>query len=118
MDFSEWVKFVAKQIIDLSAAVVPEEARANYVRRQIEDALGRAYAHGRNGLTESDPPFCPSLQEVEAAARVLHEKGLHHHWWGPYPKSYDEFAATDAIGKDEFDAIVEKMLMAAAGARS
>jgi hypothetical protein len=31
----------------------------------------------------------------------------------PYRKSYDELAATDAIGKDEFEAIVERMLMAA-----
>jgi hypothetical protein len=59
----------------------------------------------------------PTLKEIEAAAGVLHEAGLHHHWWAPYPKTYDELAATDAIGKDEFEAIVERMLMAANAAR-
>ncbi|MGJ4996704.1 hypothetical protein ACQR0Z_19930 [Bradyrhizobium sp. HKCCYLS3077] len=53
------------------------------------------------------------MAEVEAAARVLHRAGVHHHWWEPYRKSYDELAATDPIGKSEFDAIVEQMLMAA-----
>ncbi|MGJ4928251.1 hypothetical protein ACQR1I_16020 [Bradyrhizobium sp. HKCCYLS2038] len=60
----------------------------------------------------------PSLAQVEAAARVLHREGLHHHWWEPYRKTYDEMAATDAIAKEEFDAIVERMLMAAHGAAS
>lgn len=60
----------------------------------------------------------PTLQEIEAAARVLHEAGLRHHWWDPYRKSYDELAATDAVGKEEFDAIVEAILRAAAEARS
>ena len=115
-DFAEWRKFAAKHIVDSSALVVPEEARPSYIRVQIEAALGRAYAHGRNALTESDPPFCPTDEEVEAAGRVLHAIGLHHHWWGPYRKSYDE-AAMDAIGNEEFDAVVEKMLMAAAAAR-
>ena len=60
----------------------------------------------------------PTSREIEAAARVLHDFGLRHHWWGPYRKSYDELAATDAVGKEEFDAIVEAVLMAAYAARS
>ncbi|UFZ05260.1 hypothetical protein LQG66_02755 [Bradyrhizobium ontarionense] len=44
--------------------------------------------------------------------------GLHHHWWEPYRKSYDEMAASDPIAKEEFDAIVEQMLMAARDAAS
>jgi hypothetical protein len=60
----------------------------------------------------------PTSKELEAAARVLHEVGLHHRWWGHYRKSYDELAATDPIGKEEFDGIVERMLMAASEARS
>ena len=59
----------------------------------------------------------PTLKEIEAAARVLHEMGLHHHWREPYRKTYDELAATDAVGKEEFDAIVERMLLAAHAAR-
>jgi len=59
----------------------------------------------------------PSLDEVEAAARVLHKVGSHHHWWKPYSKSYDEMAATDPIAKSEFDGIVEQMLMGANEAR-
>ena len=60
----------------------------------------------------------PTSKEVEAAARVLHEAGLRHHWWDPYRKTYDELARTDPIGKEEFDAIVESMLTAASLARS
>lgn len=63
-------------------------------------------------------PSRPAPNEIEAAARVLHEIGLRHHWWPPYNKTYDELAATDLIGKEEFDAIVEAMLLAAAKARS
>lgn len=55
----------------------------------------------------------PSSAQVEAAARVLHSAGLHHHWWEPYRKSYDEMAENDPIAKEEFDGIVEQMLMAA-----
>jgi hypothetical protein len=51
---------------------------------------------------------------VEAAARILHHAGLRHDWWGKYKKSYEELAATDEIGRSEFDAIVESMLVAAA----
>ena len=58
----------------------------------------------------------PTEEEVEAAARVLHQYGLRHSWFGNYKKSYDELAATDPIGKDEFDGMVERMLVAAARA--
>jgi hypothetical protein len=58
----------------------------------------------------------PTKEEVEAAARVLHQEGLNYSWWGNYKKSYDELAATDSIGKNEFDGIVERMLMAARAA--
>ena len=60
----------------------------------------------------------PTSREIEAAARVLHDMGLRHHWWDPYRKSYDELAATDAVGKEEFDAIVEAVLVAAYAVRS
>ena len=56
----------------------------------------------------------PTGEEVEAAARVLHQEGSRHSWWGNYKKSYDELAATNPIGKDEFDGVVERMLLAAA----
>jgi hypothetical protein len=49
---------------------------------------------------------------------VLHREGLNHGWRGNYNKSYDELAATDPIGKGEFDAIVERMLLAAMRATS
>jgi len=56
----------------------------------------------------------PTIREIEAAARVLHEAAVFHRWAGPYyTKSYDELAATDSIGKGEFDNLVERMLMAA-----
>jgi hypothetical protein len=62
-------------------------------------------------------PARPTPGEIVAAARVLHEIGLHHHWWSPYTKTYDELTAIDPIGKEEFDAIVEAVLLAAAKAR-
>ncbi|QIO99408.1 MULTISPECIES: hypothetical protein [Bradyrhizobium] len=62
-------------------------------------------------------PTRPTPAEVDAAARVLHEIGLRHRWWSPYEKTYDELSATDLIGKEEFDAIAEAVLLAAAKAR-
>jgi hypothetical protein len=56
-------------------------------------------------------------EEVEAAARALHQEGLNHNWWGNYKKSYDELAATDPIGKNEFDGILERVLVTAADQR-
>jgi hypothetical protein len=58
----------------------------------------------------------PTLEEVEAAARVLDKRGRAFGWWKG--KSYDEVAATDPIGKSEIDGIVEQMLMAANNARA
>jgi hypothetical protein len=55
----------------------------------------------------------PTAKAVEAAARVLHHEAFRHGWWGEYKKSYDELAATDPIGKWEFDGLVERMLIAA-----
>lgn len=59
----------------------------------------------------------PTAKAVEAAARVLHHEALRHGWWGKYRKSYDELAATDPIGKLEFDGLVERMLIAATQAK-
>ena len=136
MDLAEWIEFEANRIVRMGAQL-SEEHRADYMRVQIEAALKKAFAHGRDRLTERDPPRAvsssgamgaavgdkgmparPTLPEIEAAARVLTDAGLRHHWWDPYQTSYDELAATDAIGKEEFDTIVEAMLMAAAAARS
>lgn len=52
------------------------------------------------------------LSTVEAGARQLFKEGVHHGWW-PHPKTYD---ALDPIGKDEFDAIVERVVMASRSA--
>jgi hypothetical protein len=63
-------------------------------------------------------PTDPTTREVEAAARVLFEAGRRHHWWPEFTKTYDEMSATDPISKDEFDGIVERVLVAASKARS
>ena len=55
----------------------------------------------------------PSLDEVEAAARVLHQVGSHHRWWKPHSNSYDEMAASDPIAKSELDGIVLAALLPA-----
>jgi hypothetical protein len=54
----------------------------------------------------------PTLEEIQAAARILDEAGRFYGWWKG--KSYDEIAAIDPIGKSEFDGLVERMLIAAA----
>ena len=66
--------------------------------------------HARNFI-EADRP---TDGEVEAAARELHTWGELHGWW---PPSVTTFDAMDPIGRDEFEAIVERMLMSAAAAR-
>jgi hypothetical protein len=55
LNFSEWIKFEAERIVGMGLPL-PGEHRADYIRIQIEAALGKAFAHGRDGLTESDPP--------------------------------------------------------------
>jgi hypothetical protein len=54
------------------------------------------------------------MKQDEAAGGILLQNGRRHHWWEPYRSSYDEMAASDPIAKEEFDALVEQMLIAAA----
>jgi hypothetical protein len=62
----------------------------------------------------SGPSARPNDAEIDAAARVLDREGRDHGWWPASIATYDEL---DPIGKDEFGAIVERMLIAAAQAR-
>ncbi|MGA0603796.1 CPCC family cysteine-rich protein [Caulobacter sp. KR2-114] len=55
----------------------------------------------------------PYLEEIEAAAIALDAEGRFHGWWPLSPPYRD----LDAIGKEEFDALVERVLMAAARVR-
>jgi len=55
MNFSEWIEFEARRIVSMGLAL-PQEHRADYMRIQIEGALHKAFAHGRDGLTETDAP--------------------------------------------------------------
>jgi hypothetical protein len=64
-----------------------------------------------SNFIEADRPTGP---EVEAAARELHDWGALHGWW---LKSLSSFDALDPIGREEFEAIVERVLMAAAAAK-
>jgi 3-dehydro-4-phosphotetronate decarboxylase len=66
-------------------------------------------AGGENGFSQARPTH----SELEAAARVLDKEARLHGWWPATTKSYDEIAATDPIGKSEFEGLVERMLMAA-----
>jgi hypothetical protein len=63
-------------------------------------------------------PVRPTIDEVEAAARVLFKAGTIHDWWRASSKTYDDLAAADPIGKNEFDGIAEQVLIAAAAARA
>ena len=60
-------------------------------------------------------PEYPTDAEVEAAARRLFADGAFHGW---FPESIPTYDALDPIGKVEFDAIVEGVLMAAAAVRA
>ena len=51
----------------------------------------------------------PSQDQVEAAARELHRWGALHAWW---PEGTTDYDALDPIGREEFEAIVERVLMA------
>jgi len=64
-----------------------------------------------SNFIEADRPL-PT--EVEAAARELHSWGEVHGWW---PGEAAAFDALDPIGREEFEAIVERVLMAAAAAK-
>jgi hypothetical protein len=55
MDFSEGIEFEAARIVSMGLAT-REEHRADYMRVQIEAALRTAFAHGKDRLTEIDPP--------------------------------------------------------------
>jgi hypothetical protein len=55
LTFSEWIKFEADRIVRLGL-LAPEQHRADYMRLQIEAALRKATAHGRDGLSDDDFP--------------------------------------------------------------
>jgi hypothetical protein len=55
MNFSEWIEFEASPIVSMGLKL-PEEHRADYISVQIKGALRKAFAHGRNGLSEKDQP--------------------------------------------------------------
>jgi hypothetical protein len=56
----------------------------------------------------------PTDAEIEAAANVLDSVGRQYKWW---PATAPSYKTLDPIGRNEFEAIVEQMLMAAARAR-
>ncbi|WP_447727507.1 hypothetical protein [Sphingomonas koreensis] len=56
----------------------------------------------------------PSNVELEAAARELHSWGERHGWW---PEGATDYDSLDPVGREEFDAIVERILMSAAAAK-
>jgi hypothetical protein len=55
MNFWEWIDFEAKRIVHMGLSV-SEEHRADYMIVQIQAALKKAFAHGRDGLTKTDVP--------------------------------------------------------------
>jgi hypothetical protein len=59
MDFAEWIEFEAGRIVSMGLRL-PEEHSADYIRVQIKGALRKAFAHGRDGLTEQDQPRAAS----------------------------------------------------------
>ena len=55
MTFSKWIEFEARRIADMSEAL-PEQHRSDYIVVQVEAALHKAFAHGKDGLSvDADP---------------------------------------------------------------
>jgi hypothetical protein len=55
MKFAEWINFEAERIVRMGS-LTPEEHRTDYMIVQIQAALKKAFAHGKDGLTENDEP--------------------------------------------------------------
>ena len=55
MTFTEWINFEADRIVSMGLRL-PQEHQADYMRIQIVGALRKALAHGRDGLSDDDPP--------------------------------------------------------------
>jgi hypothetical protein len=55
MSFAEWINFEADRIVQMGL-LAPQEHQADYMRIQIRAALRKAVAHGRDGLSDKDPP--------------------------------------------------------------
>jgi hypothetical protein len=55
MNFADWIDFEAARIVRMGL-LTPEEHRADYMKVQIQTALKKAFAHGRDGLAEIDEP--------------------------------------------------------------
>jgi hypothetical protein len=55
MNFGEWIDFEATRIVRMGT-LAPNEQQADYMTVQIQAALRKAFAHGRDGLTETDEP--------------------------------------------------------------
>jgi hypothetical protein len=55
MSFAQWITFEAERIVRMGL-LAPQEHQADYMRIQIQIALRKALAHGRDGLSDDDPP--------------------------------------------------------------
>ncbi|MFC5322676.1 hypothetical protein [Bradyrhizobium oligotrophicum] len=62
--------------------------------------------------------FATTPAEIDAAVRVLYEEARFYRWFPTATDSYDAFAASDPIAVSELRGIAERMLVAAAQARS
>jgi hypothetical protein len=56
-----------------------------------------------------------TVEEIDAAARVLDKGARFYGWWPETAKPYDDL---DPIGKDEFRGLVARVLLPAERARS
>ncbi|MDH2386150.1 hypothetical protein [Bradyrhizobium sp. CER78] len=55
MNFGEWIDVEADRIVRMGL-LAPAEHREDYMKVQIQAALRKAFAHGRDRLTETDKP--------------------------------------------------------------
>jgi hypothetical protein len=55
LNFSQWMDFEACRIVNLGLKV-SDEHKADYMKVQILAALKKAFAHGRDGLSEDEMP--------------------------------------------------------------
>lgn len=108
-DVERWASLImSRNDIDYNSDVALRELLFEIALPEHSRLTRERAGHSAAALIEA-----PTAKAVEAAARVLYREALRHGWFGRYAKPYDELAATNSIGKYEFDGLVERMLIAA-----
>lgn len=72
--------------------------------------MGASYVGAAVAVKPSMADELIPIRQIEAAAKSLFDQGALHRWWPAGVKSYE---GMDPVGREEFNAIVERVLLAA-----